>query len=199
MPTPRTAPTDAPTFFPAAADFRAWLKKNYRRESVLLVGYYKKATSRPSVTWEETVDEALCYGWIDGVRRPRDDESYVIRFTPRKPKSVWSRRNIARVEALKAAGRMTKAGLDAYAHRDVHPDSGYAVGDRPEALPKEMAAEFNKHREACQFYEAQPAGYRKQTVAWVLSAKREETRRSRLATLIEDSSNGLRIKQLRRG
>ena len=191
-------PTTNPTFFATPAAFRAWLRKNHDKESMLWVGYHKKATGKPSVTWEETVDEALCYGWIDGVRRSLNDESYVIRFTPRKPTSVWSRRNIERVEALKAGGRMTKAGLDAYAHKDVHADSGYAVGDRPEALPKEMIAAFKKHPKAWAFYESQPAGYRKQTTAWVASAKREETRRRRLVTLIDDSANGLRIKQLRR-
>ena len=144
----RVMGSELPTFFPTPADFRAWLKKNHKKEAMLWVGYYKKATGKPSVTWEETVDEALCYGWIDGVRRSFNDESYVIRFTPRKPKSVWSGRNIERVEALKARGRMRKAGLDAYAHKDLHADSGYAVGDRPEALPKEMIAEFKKYPEA---------------------------------------------------
>lgn len=190
--------TTAPTFFRTPAEFRAWLKQNHNKESALWVGYYKKATGKPSVTWEETVDEALCYGWIDGVRRSINDESYVIRFSPRKPRSVWSRRNIERVEALKAGGRMRKAGLEAYAHKDVHADSGYAVGDRPKALPKEMVAEFRKSPEAWAFYQTQPSGYRKQTTAWVTSAKRKETRQRRLATLIDDSANGLRIKQLRR-
>lgn len=191
-------PTIDATFFPTPTDFRGWLKKNHKKESVLWVGYYKKATGKPSVTWEETVDEALCYGWIDGIRRSFDDEAYVIRFTPRKPRSVWSGRNIERVEALRGRGRMRKVGLDAYAHKDVHADSGYAVGDRPEGLPKEMIAEFKKHREAWAFYESQPPGYRKQTTAWVTSAKREEMRRRRLATLIDDSASALRIKQLRR-
>ncbi|MEM9553051.1 MAG: YdeI/OmpD-associated family protein [Acidobacteriota bacterium] len=162
------------------------------------MGYYKKATGKASVTWEETVDEALCFGWIDGIRRSYTEESYVVRFTPRKPKSVWSRRNIERVEALKAAGRMERPGLKAYATKDVHADSGYAVADRPEALPDEMRAEFKKHAEAWAFYASQPPGYRKQTTAWVTSAKREETRQRRLATLIDDSANGLRIKPLRR-
>ena len=188
----------SPAFFPTPAEFRAWLKKNHNRKSELLVGYYKKATGKPSVTWEETVDEALCYGWIDGVRRARDEESYVVRFTPRRPKSAWSRRNIERVEALKAAGRMRKAGLDAYAYKDVHADSGYAVSDRPQRLPEEMVAKFKQHPGAWRFYGSQPPGYRKHTVAWIVSAKREETRQRRLATLIEDSANGLRIKQLRR-
>lgn len=191
-------PSITPKFFPIPADFRAWLKKNHDRESVLWVGYYKKATGRPSVTWEETVDEALCYGWIDGVRRSFDDESYVVRFTPRTPGSAWSRRNIERVEALKAEGLMRKAGLDAYQHKDVHADSGYAVSDRPEALPEEMIAEFKKNAGAWTFYESQPSGYHKQTTAWVTSAKKRDTRQRRLATLIDDSANGLRIKQLRR-
>lgn len=191
-------PRLSPRFFPTPADFRAWLKRNHRRESVLWVGYYRKATGRSSVTWEETVDEALCHGWIDGVRRSCDDESYAIRFAPRKPTSIWSRRNIERVEALKAGGRMRKAGLDAYAHRDVHADSGYATGDRPEALPDAMIAEFKRYPDAWAFYASQPSGYRKQTTAWVTSAKRAETRQRRLATLIADSANRLRITQFRR-
>ena len=193
-----TASPSDPTFFETPAAFRTWLKKHHETASELWVGYYKKATGKPSVTWEQTVDEALCYGWIDGVRRSLDDEAYVIRFTPRKPSSVWSRRNIERVEALKAEGLMRRGGLEAYAHRDAHPDSGYAVGDRQEALPREMIAEFKKHPEAWAFYQSQPPGYRRQTTAWVTSAKREDTRQRRLATLIDDSANGLRIKQLRR-
>jgi len=194
------SPTPAiePTFFPTPSDFRAWLEVHHTDTDMLWVGYYKKATGKPSVTWEETVDEALCYGWIDGIRRSLGEEAYVIRFTPRKPKSVWSGRNIKRVEALKAEGRMTKAGLEAYAHKGVHEDSGYAVGDRPMELPKAMIVEFKKNAEAWAFYQSLPPGYRKQTAAWVTAAKREETRRRRLATLIEDSANGLRITQMRR-
>lgn len=186
------------TFFATSADFRAWLQQNHARESALWVGYYKKATGKSSVTWEETVDEALCYGWIDGIRRSLDNESYTIRFTPRRPKSVWSRRNIERVEALNAGGRMKKAGLDAYAHKNAHSDSGYAVSDQSETLPDTMAAEFKKHPKAWTFYASQPPSYRKQVVAWVTSAKREETRLRRLSILIDDSRNELRIKPLRR-
>ena len=192
-------PRIEPIFFAAPADFRAWLKQHHTTESVLWVGYYRQATGKPSVTWEETVDEALCYGWIDGIRRSFNDEAYVIRFTPRKPSSVWSGRNITRVEALRAAGRMRKAGLNAYGHKDRHADSGYAVSNRSEALPKTVIAEFKKHPEAWAFYASQPAGYRKQTAAWVTSARREETRQRRLATLIDDSANRRRIKQFRRG
>lgn len=191
-------PTIDPIFFPTPRDFRAWLKKNHKKESVLWVGYYKKATGKPSVTWEESVDEALCYGWIDGVRRSLNDESFVIRFTPRKPKSVWSGKNMKRVEALKAAGRMRKVGLDAYAHKDAHAQSGYVIADLPETLPKEMVAEFKRYPRAWAFYASQPPGYRRQTTLWVTSAKAEVTRQRRLATLIDDSANGLRIKELRR-
>ena len=187
-----------PTFFKTPAAFRRWLARHHGEEAELLIGFYKKDSGKGGITYPEALDEALCYGWIDGVRRPINDESYVIRFTPRNPQSIWSGRNIERVEELKAEGRMRKAGLDAYAHKGVHRDSGYAVSDWPEALPKKMVAEFQKHREAWAFYQSQPSGYRKQTTVWVTSAKREETRQRRLATLIDDSANGLRIKQLRR-
>jgi len=187
-----------PTFFPEAADFRAWLEEHHTSADQLWVGYYKKATDKPSVTWEDTVDEALCFGWIDGIRKSRDDESYVIRFTPRKPKSVWSQRNIDLVERLTAEGRMKPEGLAAFAHKDVHPDSGYRVAD-PAELTAEMIERFKAVPDAWAFYQEQPAGYRRQTASWVTSAKREETRQRRLSTLIDDSGNRLRIKQLRKG
>ncbi len=182
-----------PTFFPAAADFRAWLAEHHATTDHLWVGYYKKATKKPSVTWEDTVDEALCYGWIDGIRKSRDRDSYVIRFTPRKPKSVWSQRNIDLVERLKSEGRMRAEGLAAYAFKDSHPDSGYATATYDDALPDAMVARFKEAAGAWAFYQEQPLGYRRQTVRWVTSAKREETRERRLSTLIDDSGNGLRI------
>ncbi len=191
-------PEHAPTFFRTAADFRSWLDAHHTTADHLWVAYYKKATKKASVTWEDTVEEALCFGWIDGVRKSRDDESFVVRFTPRKPKSVWSRRNIDIVERLIAEGRMQAAGLAAYAHKDAHPDSGYVIADLDGKLPAPMVARFKKTAGAWAFYQAQPPGYRRQAVHWVLSAKREETRQRRLATLIEDSANELRIKQLRR-
>lgn len=187
-----------PTFFPEAADFRAWLEAHHASADQLWVGYYKKATGKPSVTWEETVDEALCYGWIDGLRKSRDDESFVIRFTPRKPKSVWSQRNIDLVARLTAEGRMKPAGLAAFAHKDVHPDSGYRPSELIAELGAEMVARFQATAGAWAFYQGQPAGYRRQTAHWVMSAKREETRQRRLSTLIDDSSHGLWVKQLRK-
>lgn len=188
----------APTFFPTPADFRAWLEEHHATREQLWVGYYKKATKKASVTWHETVEEALCYGWIDGVRKSRDAESYVIRFTPRKSKSVWSQRNIELVERLTAEGRMKAAGLAAFASKDLHPDSGYATAEFDGALTDPMVARFRQSPGAWEFYQEQPPGYRRQAGRWVMSAKREATRERRLATLVEDSGNGLRIKQLRK-
>ena len=190
---------EAPIFFPEAAEFQAWLEVHHASSDHLWVGYYKKATGKPSVTWEDTVEEALCFGWIDGIRKSRDDESYVIRFTPRKPRSVWSQRNIDLVERLTAEGRMKPDGLAAFAHKDVHPDSGYRAADRTAELTDEMTDRFKAARGAWEFYQEQPPGYRRQTARWVMSAKREETRQGRLSTLIADSANRLRIKQLRKG
>lgn len=187
-----------PTFFATPDAFRAWLDAHHATADHLWVGYYKKATGKASVTWADTVDEALCYGWIDGIRKSRDAESYVIRFTPRKPTSVWSQRNIALVERLIAEGRMEPPGLAAYAFKDVHPESGYAVSTMDATLPDAMVARFEEAADAWEFYQAQPPGYRRQAARWVTSAKRQETRDRRLATLIDDSGNGLRIKQLRK-
>ena len=188
-----------PMFFPTASDFHAWLEEHHAKADHLWVGYYKKATKKASVTWEDTVEEALCFGWIDGIRKSRDEESYMIRFTPRKPGSVWSQRNIDLVKRLTAEGRMKAEGLAAFAYKDRHPDSGYAIAKLDGELPKQMVARFKKNRGAWKFYQEQPPGYRKQSARWVTSAKREETRERRLATLIDDSKNGMRIKQLRKG
>ncbi len=187
-----------PTFFPTPAEFRAWLEDHHATTNHLWVGYYKKATNKASVTWEDTVEEALCYGWIDGIRKSRDDESYVIRFTPRKSRSVWSQRNIELVERLTAQGRMKAPGLAAFGSKDLHPDSGYATAKLDGALTAKMIARFKQTPSAWEFYQEQAPGYRRQTGHWVMSAKREATRERRLATLIEDSGNRLRIKQLRK-
>ncbi|MDF1799962.1 MAG: YdeI/OmpD-associated family protein [Planctomycetota bacterium] len=188
-----------PHFFPTPADLRAWLDEHHATAGHLWVGYYRKATNKPSVTWEDSVEEALCYGWIDGIRRSRDGESYLIRFTPRKPKSVWSKRNIELVERLTAEGRMRPEGLAAFAFKDAHPDSGYATAGLDAALSDPMVRRFQRSAAAWDFYQAQPPGYRRQSARWVMGAKREETRERRLLTLIDDSGNGLRIKQLRKG
>lgn len=188
-----------PTFFATPAEFRAWLEAHHATTDHLWVGYYKLAANKPSVTWVDTVDEALCYGWIDGIRKSCDGESYMIRFTPRKPKGVWSQRNIDLVERLTAEGRMKVEGLAAFAFKDVHPDSGYSTANLEGALTDQMVARFKEAPSAWEFYQEQPPGYRRQAVLWVMGAKREETRGRRLATLIEDSANRMRIKQLRKG
>ena len=188
-----------PTFFPTPADFRDWLEKNHDSRDVLWVAYYKKATGKASVTWEETVDEALCFGWIDGLRKSLDEEAYVIRFTPRRPNSVWSARNIERMEAMEATGKMTDAGRAAYADRkESAKRDGYRIAELPTEPPEWIVEAFQEHPGAWEFFLEQPAGVRKQSIWWVVSAKRESTRRRRLDTLIRDSGNGLRIKQFRR-
>lgn len=189
---------NTPTFFPTPADFRAWLEMHHATTDHLWVGYYKKDTNKLSVTWENTVDEALCYGWVDGIRKSRDDKSYVIRFTPRKARSVWSQRNIDLVERLTVEGRMKAEGLAAFAFKNMHPNSGYATAKFDGTLTDQMTTRFKETAGAWQFYQEQPPGYRRQTAHWVTSAKREETRKRRLTTLIDDSGNQLRIKPLRK-
>ncbi|WP_285751093.1 YdeI/OmpD-associated family protein [Lentzea sp. NBRC 105346] len=187
-----------PKFFPTPADFRLWLSAHHSSASELLVGFYKKDSGRPSITWPESVDQALCFGWIDGVRRSLGPDAYTIRFTPRKAGSHWSNVNIARVAELRASGLMTPAGLAAFEARSPERSGRASFEQQDVALPSSFVAEFQAAAGAWEFWLAQPPGYRKTATWWVISAKREETRRKRLATLIEDSANGLRIKELRR-
>ena len=191
-------PRMEPKFFPTPADFRLWLSERGASESELLVGFYKKGTGRPSMTWPESVDQALCFGWIDGVRRSLGPDAYTIRFTPRKAGSHWSNINIARVAELRALGLMTPAGLAAFEARSTSNSGRVSFEQAEVALPDEFVTEFQAVPGAWEFWSAQPPGYRKTATWWVISAKREETRRKRLATLIEDSAAGLRIKELRR-
>lgn len=187
------------THFETPEDFRAWLDDNHESAEELWVGYWKKATKRPSVTWEETVDEALCYGWIDGIRQRLDDEAYAIRFTPRRSTSVWSLRNIERFRILSDAGRMKDAGRAAWSHRR-EDQSGVYSFEQP-SVPGLSAAfleELEANSEAGAFWHASPPGYRRQAAHWVMSAKKPETRERRLAVLIQDSAEGLRVKPLRR-
>lgn len=188
-----------PTFFPTPAAFRRWLKKNHKTARELFVGFYKKGTGRPSITWPEAVDEALCFAWIDGVRRSLDDESYVIRFTPRRPGSNWSLINIRKVKALIREGRMQPAGLAAFEARKAEKSGVYSFEQRENAkLDRKAEAKFKANKAAWKFFQSQPPGYRKVAVFYVMSAKREETRAKRLQTLIDDSAAGLRIGLLRR-
>jgi uncharacterized protein YdeI (YjbR/CyaY-like superfamily) len=188
-----------PTFFPTPVDLRAWLERNHEKETELLVGFYKKGSGKPSITWPELVDQALCFGWIDGIRRRIDDESYTIRLTPRKPTSTWSTVNIRRVEELANEGRMRPGGLAAFERRSTHRSGIYTYEQRKQAkLDPDQEREFRANAEAWSFFQAQPAGYRRTATYWVVTAKREETRRKRLATLIDDSANAHRLRHLTR-
>ena len=184
----------APTFFETAIAFSAWLAKHAATRSELLVGFHKRGSGRKSLTWPESVDEALCFGWIDGVRKRIDDDSYTIRFTPRKPTSIWSAINIERVRILESEGRMKEAGLKAYAHRREAKSKIYAYEQAACAtLERDDEAAFRRNKAAWKFFEAQPPGYRHLVVWRIVSAKRAETRRDRLAKLIEASQNGQRL------
>jgi len=193
-----TAPTGDATFFATPAEFRRWLERNHAKAKELWVGFYKKGTGKPSITWPEAVAEALCYGWIDGVRRSIDDDSYRIRFTPRKPNSTWSAVNIRTAQELIAAGRMRPAGLAAFQNRREDLQRRYSFEQGKVAFEPWMEAEFRKRKKAWAFFESQPPSYRKTATWWVISAKREETRRKRLQTLIDDSAASRRIKPLTR-
>ena len=191
--------TIEPTFFATPADFRAWLEGHHDQSQELWVGYYKKATGKSSITWPESVDEALCFGWIDGLRKRVDEESYMIRFTPRRETSKWSAVNIERVEALIAQERMHPAGLKAYENRTPGKSGTYAYEQRENAqLDAAQEQQFRANPQAWEFFQAQAPWYRKTAIWWVISAKREATRQKRLATLIEDSAHGRIIGPLRR-
>jgi uncharacterized protein YdeI (YjbR/CyaY-like superfamily) len=181
-------------FFSKQEEFRAWLKAHHAKERELWVGFHRKASGRPSITWPESVDEALCVGWIDGLRRSLDGESYRIRFTPRKVTSTWSAVNIARARDLRRQGRMLPAGLKAFATRSEARSGIYAYENREAAvLTRSAEQQFRSHGQAWAFFEAQPLGYRKTAIWWVVSAKQDPTRQRRLQTLISDSAVGRRI------
>lgn len=188
-----------PTFFATPAEFRAWLEGHHETAGELWVGFYKKGSGRPSITWPESVDEALCFGWIDGVRKGIDETSYAIRFTPRRPRSIWSAVNVKRVGELTELGRMRPAGLAAFAGRAEERSGVYAYeqGDAA-ALDAADEGQFRANARAWEFFQGQAAWYRRAAIWWVVSAKRKETRRKRLATLIADSEQGRTIRQLTR-
>ena len=186
--------SDAPIFFATVDDLRAWFAKNHDRCTELWVGYYRKDSCRPSITWPESVDEALCFGWIDGIRKKIDDQSYKVRFTRRRPKSTWSAVNIGRVAVLKRDGRMQPAGIAAFARREETNSAGYSFENRESAkLTKADERAFRRDSQAWNFFQAQPPGYRRVVAWWVISAKRAETRRKRLERLINESRAKRRI------
>ena len=183
-----------PTFFPTEAEFRRWLERNHQTAPELLVGFWKKGSGKPSVNWPEARDQALCFGWIDGIRRSLGDEAYTIRFTPRRKGSIWSKVNVERFNALEAAGQMTPAGEAAY-ERDKHRSGLYSYEKPLASLTTEEEALFRKNKRAWMDWEKRPAGYRRSALGWITGAKRPETRAKRLAELIAVSSEGRRLPQ----
>src|SRR3954447_7315729 len=187
-----------PTYLPTPAAFRQWLERHHAAAGELLVGFWKVGSGKPSMTWPESVDEALCFGWIDAVRRRRDEESYTIRFTRRRPGSIWSAVNVAKVEALVAAGRMTPVGLAAFEARREDRTAVYSHEQEALALTADEEARLRADPQAWQHFSAQPASYRKAVMHWLHSAKREETRLRRLDQLVADSLAGQHVAHLRR-
>ena len=192
----RAAP---PIFFASTEEFRAWLAKHHASASELWVGFHKKHTARPSLTWPESVDAALAFGWIDGIRKSLDADAYVIRFTPRKRGSIWSNVNIRKAEALIRAGLMHPAGLSAFEAREAKKSGIYSFEQhkQPQLEASELK-ELRRNAAAWKFFQAQPPGYRRLVTYWVTSAKRPETRARRLRILIDDSAAGERIREMRR-
>lgn len=182
-----------PKHFRTAAEFRRWLERHHAGEKVLWLGLWKQASGRKGITYAEAVDEALCFGWIDGLARGRDADSYMQRFTPRRAGSVWSAINIAKVERLRKAGRMAPAGLAAFEGRDPKRAGLYSFENRHVTLSSALEKRFRSNRKGWKFFAAQPPGYRRIAAFWVMSAKREETRERRLAQLVEASAAGTRL------
>ena len=188
---------DQPRFFATPEEFRAWLEEHHASAPALVVGFHKKSTGRPSMTWTESVREALCFGWIDGIRRSLGDDSYTIRFTPRRPTSVWSDRNVGHIEELIREGRMTPAGLAAYEARKPERTGVYSFERLHAArLEPEQEERFRGAGKAWNFFQAQPPSYRQRAIFWVVSAKRPETQARRLDQLIDDSAAGQRLARL---
>jgi len=185
-----------PTFFATPAAWRAWLEANHATAPELSVGFWKVGSGKPSITWPQSVDEALCFGWIDAVRHRIDDEAYRIRFTPRKPGGNWSQVNLKRFAELKAQGRVAPAGQAAF---DAGKPSAYSYEKAAASLAPEETARFQSHPAAWRYFEACPPGYRKQAIHWVTDAKRAPTRAKRLGALIDVSAAGRRLDPLKPG
>ena len=191
--------SDKIRFFPTPASWRSWLSQHHATATELWVGFYRKDSGKPSITWPESVAGALCFGWIDGVRKRIDETSYKMRFTPRKARSNWSRVNLAMAEELIAAGLMTPAGTKAYEARLPERSGIYAYENRKNAaLSPADEKRFRADKAAWKFFQSCPPGYRSTVTWWIVSAKKEETRQRRLATLIADSAAGRTIRQLTR-
>ncbi len=187
-----------PVYFTDAESLRRWFEENHDCEKELLVGYYKKETKRESISWSESVDEALCFGWIDGIRRSIDAERYCIRFTPRNPGSNWSAVNLKKVDELIRTGRMREAGMKVYALRKPEKEQVYSYENKDQhVFTEEMEQRFRQQESAWSYFNAQTASYRKTTVRWVMGARQEATKMKRLEELIASSASGEYIKAMR--
>ena len=184
-----------PRFFKTPSDFRKWLEAHHVSAPELWVGFYKRDSGKPSITWPQSVDEALCFGWIDGIRKSIDDFSYKIRFTPRKSRSTWSAVNIKRAGELSELGLMQAMGLKAFQAREENRSGIYSYEQRSPELPDHYGKKLKKNLAAWKFFSAQPPSYRKAANWWVVSAKKEETRLKRLDNLIQHSARGQGIPQ----
>ena len=182
-----------PKFFNSRERFREWLERHHASAKEILVGFHKKNSGKKSITYAEALDEALCFGWIDGVRRNFDETSYTIRFTPRKPRSIWSLVNVRHVERLQKEGRMHPAGTAAFERRTPERTGIYSFENRPRELSAEFQKEFRKNKPAWEFFQKQPPGYKRLMSFWVMSAKKHETRIARLKRLIESSAKRERV------
>ncbi len=188
-----------PTFFATPSAFHTWLEEHHETAQELWVGFYKTSSGKPSITWPEAVDQALCFGWIDGVRKGIDDASYTIRFTPRKPQSIWSAVNVKRAQELARLGLMHPAGLKAFEERDQKKSGLYSYEQRESSqLAPAYEKQFKANKKAWDFFQSKPPSYQQPAIWWVMSAKQEETRLKRLARLIEDSEHGRTIPPLTR-
>ena len=189
---------EEPIFFETPSDFRTWLAEHHDSVDVQWVGFWKKATGKPSITWPESVEQALCFGWIDGLRRSIDDEAYMIRFTPRRPHSHWSRKNVETYRRLEAEGGIEAAGRLAWEAKDPAKVAGPSDERENAELSDALRALLDADPGAAAWFDSQPPGYRKTATWWVVSARREETRVRRMKQLVEDSAAGRKIGPLRR-
>lgn len=196
---PKSSKEPLPQFFPTLADWHGWLEKNHADCEELWVGFYKRDSGRPSITWPESVDGALCFGWIDGLRKNIDSHSYKIRFTPRKPKSIWSAINIKRTKELSKLSLMHPAGQAAFEKRDGDRSAIYAYEQRKSAkLPPDFEKQFRANATAWKFFQSRPPWYRRTSTYWVVSAKKQDTRLKRLGILIDCSARKQNIPSLNR-
>jgi len=182
-----------PIFFPTSSQFRKWLQKHHKKETELLVGFYKVSSGKPSMSWSESVDQALCFGWIDGVRKSVDAESYTIRFTPRKSSSIWSAINIKKVEELTRAGLMTAEGTKAFGLRTENRSRVYSHENETVSLDRKYERQFKANKVAWTFFTGQAPSYKKVATHWIMSAKQAKTRLSRLEKVIKTSEEQKRI------